>query len=117
LFVATAVLSSVLSLLYAIGGVGKLLGARQQVKTAEHLGIPWARYRLIGVAEVAASIGLLIGLAVVPIGVAAAVGLILLMAGALAFRIRVGDGPAFLLGDTMFLLLAAATAALRLASG
>jgi uncharacterized membrane protein YphA (DoxX/SURF4 family) len=117
MFVATAVLSGVLSLAYALGGIGKLLGTRQQVKTAEHLGIPWPRYRLIGVAEISASVGLLIGLAVVPIGVAAAAGLVLLMAGALAFRVRVGDGPGFLLGDAMFLLLAAATAALRLASG
>jgi hypothetical protein len=39
------------------------------------------------------------------------------MAGALTFRIRIHEGLVFLLADTVFLLLAAAAAALRLASG
>jgi hypothetical protein len=117
MFIATVVLSAVLSLLYLFGGAGKLLGASQQVTTAEHLGIPWPRFRLIGVAEISASGGLLAGLVVTPLGVAAACGLVLLMTGALAFRLRIRDSAVYLLGDAMFLLLAAATAALRLASG
>lgn len=117
MFIATAVLCGVLSLFYAIGGAGKLLSASQQVKTAEHLNIPWPRFRLIGIAELSASGGLLTGLAITPLGVAAAGGLVLLMAGALAFRLRAHDKPVFLLGDTMFLLLAAATGVLRLTSG
>ena len=117
MFVATAVLSCVLALFYAIGGTGKLLGARQQIQTAEHLGIPWSRFRLIGISELSASGGLLAGLAITPLGFAAACGLVLLMTGALAFRLRVRDKPVFLLGDAMFLLLAAATAVVRLASG
>jgi hypothetical protein len=39
------------------------------------LGIPWARYRLIGVLEAAAAVGLLLGFASAPLAVAPAVGL------------------------------------------
>lgn len=117
MFAATAALCGVLSLFYAIGGARKLLGASQQVKTAEHLAIPWPRFRLIGIAELSASAGLVAGLAITAIGVAAASGLVLLMTGALAFRLRIRDRLVFLFGDAMFLLLAVAAATLRLATG
>jgi hypothetical protein len=44
-------------------------------------------------------------------------GLVALMAGALAFRIRVRDTVPFLLGDATLLVLAGITAALRAATG
>jgi hypothetical protein len=114
MFVATIVLSAVLALLFAAGGAGKLAGVRRQVETARHLNIPWQRFQLIGIPEIAASGGLLAGLAVAPLGVAAASGLVLLMAGALGFRVRAHDRFPFLLGDAVFLLLAATTAVLRI---
>ena len=46
---------------------------------------------------------------------AAAVGLVVLMAGALAFRLRVRDSAGFLIGDAALLSLAAATASLLIA--
>ena len=114
MFAATIVLSAILALLFAAGGAGKLAGIRQQVETAQHLNIPWQRFRLISIPEIAASGGLLAGLAVASLGAAAASGLVLLMAGALGFRIRVHDRFPFLLGDAVFLLLAATTAVLRI---
>jgi DoxX-like protein len=106
-------------LVFAFGGaaVGKLVRQKQQVQTAEKLRIPWHRYRLIAVPEGAASAGLLAGYASAPFAAAAAIGLVLLMGGALAFRLRIRDSAGFLLGDTVLLALAAATAALRLTSG
>jgi hypothetical protein len=114
MFASTIAVSSVLALLYAAGGVGKLAGARQQAETARRLNIPWHWFRLIAIPEIAASGGLLAGLAVAPLGAAAAIGLVLLMAGALGFRIRVHDRFLLLLGDAAFLLLAVAAAALRI---
>ena len=114
MFAATIVLSAVLALLFAAGGAGKLAGIRPQVETAQRLNIPWQRFRLIGIPEIAASGGLLAGLALAWLGAAAASGLVLLMAGALSFRIRVHDRFPFLLGDAVFLLLAATTAVLRI---
>jgi len=111
------VFSGVLVLAFGGAAIGKLVRQRQQVQTAEKLLIPWDRYRLIAVPEAAATVGLLIGYATAPIGAAAAIGLVFLMAGALAFRLRAHDSVGFLLGDATLLALAAATAALRITAG
>jgi hypothetical protein len=107
------VFSGVLAFVFGSAAVGKFLRQRQQLQTAEKLRIRWNRYRWIGVPEGLASIGLLIGYAIVSVGTAAAIGLVLLMAGALAFRLRVHDAVGFLLGDAVLLALAAATVVLR----
>lgn len=113
MFVATAVLSGLLVFVFAAGAVGKLTKMRSEVDKATKLKIPWPRYRLIAAPEAAAAVGLLAGLGIAPLGVAAAVGLVALMAGALMFRIRVRDAIPFLVGDAAFLVLAGVTATLR----
>jgi len=113
MFVATVVLSGLLAFVFGAAAVGKLTRMRSELGKASKLKIPWKRYRLIAVPEAAASAGLLAGLAIAPLGIAAACGLVPLMAGALAFRIRVRDSAPFLLGDAALLVLAAVTAALR----
>lgn len=87
------ILSIVLALVFAGAGGAKLAGQPMMRESATHFGIPWERYRLIGVLEVAAVVGLLVGLAVEPLALAAAVGLVLLMAGAVVFHLRAGDPP------------------------
>jgi uncharacterized membrane protein YphA (DoxX/SURF4 family) len=62
---------------------GKLLGHPRMRHSAAHFDMPWPRYRLIGVAELAAAAGVLIGLWWHPLGVAAAAGMALLLLGAL----------------------------------
>lgn len=106
--------SGLLTFVFGSAAIGKLVRQRQQVQTAEKLRIPWGRYRLIAVPEAAAAAGLLIGYASAPFAAAAAVGLVVLMAGALAFRLRIHDSAGFLFGDAALLALAAATAVLRL---
>lgn len=92
-----SVLAVVLSILLAVAFVGagasKLAGVPAMRETATHLGIPWPRYRSIGVLEVAGAAGLLIGLAVHALGALAAICLTLLMIGAVAFHLRAKDGP------------------------
>ena len=109
--------SGVLAFVFGSAAVAKLLGQKQQLQTAEKLRIAWDRYRWIGAPEAAASIGLLIGYASAPLAAAAAFGLVVLMAGALAFRLRIQDSLGFLLGDAALLGLAAATAVLRITAG
>ena len=113
MFVATVVLSGLLALVFGAGAAGKLTRAPGELDKAAKLKIPWPRYRLIAVPEAAAAAGLLAGLGIAPLGVAAAAGLVALMAGALAFRIRVHDAIPWLLGDAAVLVLAAVTAVLR----
>ncbi len=107
-------LSGALAFVFGSAAVAKLLRQRQQVQTAEKLRIPWHRYRWIALPEAAAALGLLGGFARAPLGAAAAIGLVALMTGALAFRLRVRDSAGFLIGDAALLGLAAAVAILRI---
>jgi len=113
MFVATLVLSALLAFVFGAGAVGKLTRMRSQVETAAKLRISWRRYRLIALPEGAAAVGLLVGLVLAALGVAAAVGLVALMAGAVAFRVRAHDGLGFILGDTVLMGVALLDAALR----
>lgn len=109
--------SGLLAFVFGGAAIGKLVRQRQQVQTAEKLRIAWDRYRWIAAPEAAASVGLVIGYVSAPFAVAAAIGLVVVMAGALAFRLRVHDAARFLLGDAAILVLAAATALLRITPG
>jgi uncharacterized membrane protein YphA (DoxX/SURF4 family) len=71
--------------------VGKLTGQPRMRKSAAHFGIPWPRYQLIGVTELAATAGILIGLWWHPLGLAAAAGMALLLIGAVITHRRAGD--------------------------
>ena len=104
--------SGLLVFVFGSAAIAKLVRQRQQVQTAEKLQIPWDRYRWIAAPEAAASVGLLIGYASAPFATASAIGLVVLMAGALTFRLRIHDSTGFLLGDAALLGLAAATAVL-----
>ena len=88
MFVTISLLMTAVCLLPA---VGKLLGQPKMRQSAVHFGIPWPRYRLIGVAELAAAAGILIGLWWHPLGVAAAAGMTLLLLGALITHRRAAD--------------------------
>lgn len=87
-----------LSLLLALACVGpavaKLAGAPAIRESAAHFGIPWNRYRLIGVPELGAGIGVLAGLQVHALGVAAACGMAVLLAAALTAHRRARDSIA-----------------------
>ena len=76
MFVTISLLLAAACLLPA---AGKLTGQPKMRKSAAHFGIPWPRYRLIGVAELAAAAGILIGLWWHPLGLAAAAGMALLL--------------------------------------
>src|ERR1700722_1203263 len=89
MFVTISVLLSAACLLPA---AGKLTGQPRMRKSAAHFGIPWPRYRLIGVAELAAAAGVLAGLRWHPLGLAAAAGMALLLLGALIPLRRAADG-------------------------
>jgi uncharacterized membrane protein YphA (DoxX/SURF4 family) len=69
----------------------KLLGHPKMRQSAEHFGIRWPRYRLIGVAELTAAAGVLAGLWWHPLGIAAAAGTTLLLTGALITHRHAGD--------------------------
>ena len=84
-------LSLLLVAVCVIPAAGKLLGHSKMRHSADHFGIPWSRFQLIGVAELAAAAGVLIGVAWRPAGLAGAAGMTLLLLGALATHRRAHD--------------------------
>lgn len=108
--IAATVLSIVVAVLYLVAGGSKLAGQARQVETAQQLGIAFARYRLIGIPELAASIGLIVGLWVPGIGAAAAIGLALLMVGATVVRARAARPMTELVADVVLCSLDVVTA-------
>lgn len=75
------------------------------------VGVPEHRLWPLAFLEIAGALGLLVGLAWWPLGVAAAIGVILYFLGALGFHVRARDtGFALAL---VFLLMAVATLVLR----
>ncbi len=105
MMIAFDILSGLLALILAAAGIAKLAGVAQMRVGAERFGIPWPRYRLIGVAELAAVLGIGAGLAWRPFGLAAVVGSGILMIGALGYHRRAGDPPAEAAGAGVTLAL------------
>ena len=87
-------LSLLLTLACMAPAAAKLAGAPAVRESAAHFGIPWNRYRLISVPELAAAIGVLAGLAHPAFGVAAACGMAILLLAALVAHRRARDSMA-----------------------
>jgi hypothetical protein len=86
------VLAAVLAAGFAAIGAAKVLALPAMRERASHFGFTLAAYRRIGILEWAGAAGVLIGLAAPVIGLLAAIGLLLLLAGALAAHVRHRDG-------------------------
>jgi uncharacterized membrane protein YphA (DoxX/SURF4 family) len=112
--VAAIVLSVALALLFFGSGRSKLVGDKQSGRR-DDLRADQRLWSLIGVLEVAGGVGLLVGLVVPVLGIAAAIGLALLMVAAVVRHGRVGDLP-HAVPAVVVLIVAGATAALGIAS-
>ncbi|MGH8966121.1 MAG: DoxX family protein, partial [Actinomycetes bacterium] len=75
----------------ATTGIAKLPPVPAMSRQAVHLGYTAAVFRRLGFLELAAAAGLLGGLVWPPVGVAAAIGLVLLLALAARAHLRAGD--------------------------
>jgi hypothetical protein len=111
--IATVLFSVVLALLFLATAAGKLTGHAASVAIRDHLVVPALRWQQIGLLEVAGAVGVLIGLALRPLGIAAAAGLVLLSLGAIATHVRAGDKPAAALPAFAALALAVAVLVLQ----
>ncbi|MEG9227368.1 DoxX family protein [Aeromicrobium sp. Sec7.5] len=88
---ALIVLTVVVGAVLAAAGTAKVAAVPDMRARAAHLGFSVASYRLIGGLEVAGVGGLAAGLAWAPIGIAAALGLLAMMVGAVVCHVRAGD--------------------------
>jgi hypothetical protein len=89
--VAFIVVSAVLALEMAGAGVPKLLQLSAARRNAEHLGVSVGLHRMIGLAEVAAALGLLVGIGYPLLSVVTGVAVCLLMCGAVGYHFKAGD--------------------------
>jgi hypothetical protein len=94
---ATTILAGVLVVAFAAAGSAKLAAVPAMRARAAHVGMTVTSYRRIGILEILGVIGLLVGALVPIIGALAAVGLLLLLGGAVIVHLRSGDGPRELL--------------------
>src|SRR5215207_641678 len=85
------------------------------IENMTRVGVPRRALIPLAILKIAGALGLLIGIGVPPLGVAAATGLVLFFIGAMTAHIRVHDYTS-LPFPGVFLLLAAASLVLRVAS-
>lgn len=104
---AAVILSLVLAVAMLASGFMKLIKAPRIVCMMEPLGVPAARLPLLGSLQIAGTIGLIAGIFLPPLGVAAAIGLVLYFAGAIVAHIRANDRA--VQGAVLFLALSVAT--------
>lgn len=92
MFITAVVLSVILALVSLGAGLPKaLLQGEMPAQLEEHLGISQNLVRFVGLAEVAAAVGLVIGIWWHPLGIAAAAGLVIVFGGATVMHARAGD--------------------------
>ena len=115
MFVATAVLTIVLALVFLGAGIPKILATKTSLQMRDQLQIDAQLYRVVGFLEIAAAAGLLVGLGVPVLGAAAAGGLALLMIGGIVTHIRAGDAKGSL-PAVVFFVATVAAAVLRISS-
>ena len=114
--IATIVLSVLLALELAATAAMKVIGTGTARANAEHLGVSLGLSRLIGIAELAAAVGLLAGVVVKPLAVVTAAAVVLLMVGAIGYHLKARDKVAAVLPAAITALAAIAVPALALAT-
>ena len=105
--ILTAILSVLLAAAMAMTAVRKAKPDDASIALRDRLGVPPGVWAAVGVPEALAALGLLAGLLWAPIGLAAAIGVVLIMAGAIALHLRVRFLGAALVPPTGVLAFAA----------
>ena len=110
MFIAATVLSVLLAFAFAGAAAQKLTAATAAVDTSRRFGFPFSRYRLVALPELAGALGLVAGIWLHRLGVAAGLGLTLLMLLALLFHARARDKPPLMIPAAVLGLLSAVVA-------
>ena len=118
MFIVTAVLSVLLAAVLSGSAYAKLTKDPKIIESlVGKVGVPEDRLWMLAALELAGAAGLLIGLFWAPLGIAAAVGVVLYFVGAVGGHVRVRDtAAASLTPPAVILLVAVATLALRVAT-
>jgi uncharacterized membrane protein YphA (DoxX/SURF4 family) len=113
--IALIILASALGLAAVGSAVGKLRRLPQVVEGMHAVGVRDSQLPVLATLEILGALGLLVGIWIVPIGVAAAACLTLYFLGALIAHLRAKGPLKEMLPPVVLLLLALATTVLELA--
>ncbi|MCY1693787.1 DoxX family protein [Curtobacterium sp. SL109] len=86
--IAAVALSLLLAVAMLGSGVMKLLGTAQMTENMRVVNVSVPQMRVLGVLELLATVGLVVGLWVPAIGIAAAIGAVVYFAGAVVAHVR-----------------------------
>ena len=115
MFIAYVVIAIALSVALVSSGVMKVTKQAQVVEVIHgRVGVPLSWFPMLASAEIAGAVGLIIGLWVPALGMAAAIGVVLYFVGAVIAHLRANDRDLF--SPVVAMLLAAAALVLRLVS-
>jgi hypothetical protein len=109
----TTTFTLMLAGLFGATAAGKLTDHSMSLEMRDHLAVAPARWKQIGLIEAAGASGVLLGLVIPRVGVAAAAGLGVLSVGAIGTHARAGDKAAAAAPAVLALALSIATAALQ----
>ncbi|MFB6392117.1 DoxX family protein [Polymorphospora lycopeni] len=107
-------LAIILAVSFLFTGLPKATGQPSAIEHGKHLGFSARNYRALGVLQILGAAALGLGLIWKPIGVAAAIGFTLMMAGAVIVHLRAGDPAARMLPAAAFGLASIAVVVLHL---
>ena len=106
------VVAIALAVVFLLSGASKVIRHPISVAARDKLAVPAPAWGLLGAAEIAGAAGVLIGLSVRPLGIAAATGLVLVGLGAVAAHRRAHDSLPDAAPAVVAVLLAIAALAL-----
>jgi hypothetical protein len=112
MFIAYAVVAIALSAALVASAVAKLTKQPRIVDGISGLGVPLSWFPGLAAAEIAGAIGLIIGLWVPALGIAAGIGVVAYFVGAVTFHVRANDRD--LVAPAVLGLVAVAATVLRL---
>lgn len=91
MFIAYTIVAIVLALVLLFSAWAKLTRDERVVTGMTGVGVPLRWFPFLALCLIAGAVGLLIGIAYAPLGIAAAIGLILYFLSAVFFHLRAGD--------------------------
>ena len=91
MFIAYAIVGVLLSLLLLMSASAKLTRNPKVVEGMTAVGVPLSMFPFLAGAEIAGAVGLIVGLWIAPLGIAAAIGVVLYFVGAVLTHVRKSD--------------------------
>ena len=108
----TIIVAAAVAVLFLLSGASKLLAHPVSVDARDKLAVPATAWSLLGTAEVVGAAGVLLGLRLVPLGIAAAAGLVLVGIGAIGAHRHAHDSMTTAAPAILALILATTMLAL-----